>query len=103
MRGWAREGECLIDLIVGAVYSDEGSLDSPSDQPPMSPKVLQSPEEFPMPVTEGPLVPIETRNGEKQEKQLARLSSDPSVKIRRYLNFVLALTYLYTKPLIEIQ
>lgn len=85
--------------------SDEGSLDSPSDQPPMSPKVLQSPEEFPPSpaATDPSIVPIENRNGDKQDKQLARISSEPSVKIRRYLNFVLALTYLYTKPLIEIQ
>jgi hypothetical protein len=75
--------------------SDEGSLDSPSDQPPMSPKMLQSPEEYP-----SETIPVEKQNG---DKQLARISPDASVKIRRYLNFILALTYFYTKPLIEIE
>lgn len=76
-------------------FSDEGSLDSPSDQPPMSPKMLQSPEEYP-----SETIPVEKQNG---DKQLARISPDASVKIRRYLNFILALTYFYTKPLIEIE
>jgi hypothetical protein len=70
-------------------------LDSPSDQPPMSPKMLQSPEEYP-----SETIPVEKQNG---DKQLARISPDASVKIRRYLNFILALTYFYTKPLIEIE
>ncbi|KAJ3665035.1 hypothetical protein Zmor_000551 [Zophobas morio] len=55
--------------------SDEGSLDSPSDQPPMSPKILQSPEEYP-----SEAIPVEKQNG---EKQIARISPDASVKIRR--------------------
>lgn len=73
--------------------SDEGSLDSPSDHPPMSPKNLQSPDD----IAE---VHSEIQNG---EKQLPLIPSDGGgVKIRRYFKLVLALMYLYTKPLIEI-
>ncbi|KAJ8967991.1 hypothetical protein NQ314_002525 [Rhamnusium bicolor] len=61
------------------------------------PKILQSPEEYPS-VEEN--IPVENQNG---DKQIARVSPDASVKIRRYLNFVLALTYFYTKPLIEVE
>lgn len=60
----------------------------------MSPKILQSPEEYP-----GENIPIESRNG---NKQVARISPDGGVKIRRYLKFILAVTYLFTKPLIEV-
>lgn len=63
----------------------------------MSPKVLQSPEDYPVVEDD---IPVENQNG---DKQIARISPDASVKIRRYLNFVLALTYFYTKPLIEIE
>ncbi|XP_018574784.1 eye-specific diacylglycerol kinase isoform X2 [Anoplophora glabripennis] len=56
--------------------SDEGSLDSPSDQPPMSPKVLQSPEDYPGAEED---IPVENQNG---DKQIARISPDASVKIR---------------------
>lgn len=74
------------------LFSDEGSLDSPSDHPPMSPKNLQSPDE----VVE---VSSEIQNG---EKQLPLIPSDGGVKIRRYFKLVLAILYIYTKPLIEI-
>lgn len=79
------------------IFSDEGSLDSPSDHPPMSPKNLQSPEEIVEVPT--PEVPSEIQNG---EKQLSLLPADGGVKIRRYFKFVLALMYIYTKPLIEV-
>ncbi|XP_049820246.1 eye-specific diacylglycerol kinase isoform X2 [Aethina tumida] len=52
--------------------SDDGSLDSPSDQPPMSPKVLQSPDELP----KGP-IPTENQNGNRQI-----ISTESGVKIR---------------------
>jgi hypothetical protein len=41
----------------------------------MSPKMLQSPEEYP-----SETIPVEKQNG---DKQLARISPDASVKIRR--------------------
>lgn len=63
----------------------------------MSPKVLQSPEDYPT-IEEN--ISIKNQN---QSKQLARISSDTGVKIRRYLNLILAITYLFTKPLIEIE
>lgn len=70
------------DNFVELFYSDEGSLDSPSDHPPMSPKVMQSPEEI-----------ANIQNGDR---------STSGVKIRRYFHIVLALSYIYTKPLIDI-
>lgn len=57
----------------------------------MSPKVLQSPDELAEVTT--PSTPVE--NGDKP--------NDGGVKIRRYLNLILAIiTYIYIKPLIEI-
>ncbi|XP_060524933.1 eye-specific diacylglycerol kinase-like isoform X2 [Cylas formicarius] len=55
--------------------SDEGSLDSPSDHPPMSPKVLQSPEDYP---TAEETIPVENRNGD-QNADLAgvKIRSNP--------------------------
>lgn len=76
---------CCISFsgnLVELFYSDEGSLDSPSDHPPMSPKVMQSPEEI-----------ANIQNGDR---------STSGVKIRRYFHIVLALSYIYTKPLIDI-
>ncbi|XP_031333831.1 eye-specific diacylglycerol kinase [Photinus pyralis] len=55
--------------------SDEGSLDSPSDHPPMSPKAAQSPDESGITTTQ--IVPVHKQNGEKPH-----LSSDTNVKIR---------------------
>lgn len=62
----------------------------------MSPKVLQSPDEYPTPEEN---IRIGNTNG---SKQLARVSQDAGVKIRRYFNLVLAISYLFTKPLIEV-
>ncbi|CAG9827847.1 unnamed protein product [Diabrotica balteata] len=73
--------------------SKEDDLDSPSDHPPLSPRNVDSQEEFTTSPDEG--IPIDNQ-------QLARVSSDASMKIRRYINIVLALTHLYTKPLIEV-
>lgn len=60
------------------LFSDEGSLDSPSDHPPISPKNLLSPEEQP-----------EERNKEERNKvnggssEPDLLTSISSVKIKR--------------------
>ncbi|KAJ8983903.1 hypothetical protein NQ317_006707, partial [Molorchus minor] len=62
--------------------SDEGSLDSPSDQPPMSPKVLQSPEDYPT-IEE---VPVKDQNG---DKQIARVSPDAALKMRSKIYIVI--------------
>lgn len=59
--------------------------------------MLQSPEDYPV---VGPTsIDVVERNG---EKQLARMSPEANIKIRRYLHFLLAVTYFYTKPLIEV-
>lgn len=63
----------------------------------MSPKMLQSPEDYPTPEES---IPIENQN---ESKQIARISPDAGVKIKRYLNLILAVTYLFTKPLIEVK
>lgn len=78
--------------------SDEGSLDSPSDHPPMSPKIAQSPDEL-TPQTTQQNVPVDKQNGEKPQ---LHISSNTNIKFRRYLKFILAVAYFYTKPLIEI-
>lgn len=90
---------CEQYIILLFSYSDEGSLDSPSDHPPMSPKGAQSPDELTIAPKPTQCVPIEKQNG---EKPVPHISSDTNVKIRRYLNFILAITYFYTKPLIEV-
>lgn len=61
----------------------------------MSPKNLHSPEDL----EETPEVSSEIQNG---EKQLPLIPSDGGVKIRRYFKLILALMYIYTKPLIEV-
>lgn len=53
------------------ISSDEGSLDSPSDHPPMSPKTLQSPDDAP---------PITGMNGKGLLGQLPPISG---IKVNR--------------------
>ncbi|KAF2903245.1 hypothetical protein ILUMI_02941 [Ignelater luminosus] len=61
--------------------SDEGSLDSPSDHPPMSPKIAQSPDEL-TPQTTQQNVPVDKQNG---EKPLLHISSNTNIKFRSNL------------------
>lgn len=62
-------------------YSDEGSLDSPSDHPPMSPNNLLSPDDAPN--------AIERINGDN-----TTTNSDTGIKIRRQVNFLITLNEL---------
>lgn len=85
----------FLILTTSFISSDEGSLDSPSDQPPMSPQI-QSPD---APEEAAIALPNQNQNGESD----ATSSADVNIKLRRYLHFFIVLAYIiYTKPLIEL-
>ncbi|XP_074039170.1 retinal degeneration A isoform X2 [Leptinotarsa decemlineata] len=62
--------------------SKEDSLDSPSDHPPLSPKVVETPEDPPVPEES---IPVGETVSVMENQQLARVSPEASIKIRSYL------------------